>query len=738
MAERSDPRPSLRTLITLAVAVGFVSILLVGAYTSAVFSPNGDPTQTIQRGHPVPTAIKDGGPILDTTHGQQRSYHLPDKTIALTFDDGPDARWTPEVLAILRKHQVHATFFVLGKQVTKEPDIMRSMVREGHEIGIHTFTHPDLSQLAEWRRNIELSLTQLAIAGTTGKTTLLLREPYSSVASSIDDASWQVIQHSGRNGYLVVVSDNDSRDWAAPDVPTILRNATPDNDRGSVALWHDAGGNRSRTVAALDRFIPTMLARGYRFTTVSEGLNLALGQPDTAAGQVVGMAEASTSVVVRGTIVTWIVTLTGVSFRLLWLLFIAVGVLTVGRTLALFVFAGHHVRRRRRQEWSWGPPVVDPVSVVVPAFNEKEGIAAAVRSLAGGDYPTIEVIVVDDGSTDDTADLVEGLGLANVRVIRTPNSGKPSALNTGIQHASHDLIVMVDGDTVFERESIRSLVQPFGDSTVGAVAGNVKIGNRTTMVAQWQHIEYVIGFNLDRRMYDILHCMPTVPGAIGAFRKATLIDVGGVSDDTLAEDTDLTMAICRAGWHVVYEEKARARTEAPTTLGQLWKQRYRWSYGTMQAMWKHRAALLDRSSFGLIGLPMLAVFGIVLPLFAPLFDVLAIYGAVALNTTATAIAWFTMLGVQAVTAVLAFVLDKERLRPLWVLPLQQFMYRQTMYLVAIQSVITAFTGARLHWQKLRRTGLAVPAKPVAPAASQPVQIRPAAGQLPVHDTPCRD
>jgi cellulose synthase/poly-beta-1,6-N-acetylglucosamine synthase-like glycosyltransferase len=362
--------------------------------------------------------------------------------------------------------------------------------------------------------------------------------------------------------------------------------------------------------------------------------------------------------------------------------------------------------------------VTAPVSIVVPAYNEREGIAAAVWSLATSNHPGTEVVVVDDGSTDGTGDIVRGLRLPNVRLVQQPNRGKASALNAGVAAASHDLIVMVDGDTIFEPDSVGRLVQPFGDPRVGAVAGNVKVGNRRGMVARWQHIEYVIGFNLDRRLYDLLQCMATVPGAIGAFRRRALADVGGVSDDSLAEDTDLTIALARAGWRVVYEESARAWTEAPATLRQLWTQRYRWSYGTMQAMWKHRAAFVERGPsgrFGRLGLPFLALFQVVLPLLAPLIDVLAVYGLFFYDATQTAAAWLGMLLLQLLTAVVAFRLDRESLRPLWVLPLQQLVYRQLMYLVIIRSAMTAIAGLRLRWQKLRRTGV------VAAAAAPPMR-----------------
>ncbi|MEV6815417.1 glycosyltransferase [Micromonospora sp. NPDC051296] len=704
LGRRVVPPPSWTVFGVLCTVLA--GVLLVGAYANASFAPDRHQTQAGQ--HEVPTSVVTGGPIISTTGGQSRSYRLPPRTIVLTFDDGPDPVWTPEVLRVLAAHQVPATFFVVGSQVARHPDLVRELAAGGHELGVHTFTHPDLAALPGWRRRMEYTQTQLAVASAAGVRTSLIRFPYSSYAAAIDDQNWPVFTQAGDLGYLSVLNDTDSRDWALPGVDQIIANVTPPGYSGAVTLWHDAGGDRAQTVAALDRFIPLMKERGYRFVTVTGGLNLALAEAgidhQVSVGQPAGAGERG-----RGRMLIWAVQGADRTLGVLGWIFVAVGVLTVGRTVLLFVLAGRHARRRRAKDWAWGPPVTEPVSVIVPAYNEKEGIAAAVRSLAGGDHPGgIEVIVVDDGSTDGTPEIVEALGLPNVRVVRKPNGGKPSALNTGVALARHDLIVMVDGDTVFEPDSVRRLVQPFADPQVGAVAGNVKVGNRDSLIAKWQHIEYVIGFNLDRRLYETLRCMSTVPGAIGAFRRQALEYAGGMTDDTLAEDTDITMALGRAGWKVVYEETARAWTEAPTTLGQLWKQRYRWSYGTMQAMWKHRRSLLDRGASGRFTrrcLLFLSLFGVLLPLLAPVIDLLALYGLFFLDRTATVVAWLVMLGVQMLTAVVAFRLDREKLGVLWVLPLQQFAYRQLMYLVMIQSVVTALTGGRLGWQKLRRTGL---------------------------------
>jgi cellulose synthase/poly-beta-1,6-N-acetylglucosamine synthase-like glycosyltransferase len=396
-----------------------------------------------------------------------------------------------------------------------------------------------------------------------------------------------------------------------------------------------------------------------------------------------------------------------------------IGVLVFARFGLMLILSAVHARRVRRRGFSWGPPVTEPVSVLVPAYNEAKCITHTVNSLAQSDHP-IEVIVIDDGSSDGTARIVEDMCMPNVRVVRQLNAGKPAALNRGLANARHDIVVMMDGDTVFEPSTVRELVQPFGDPRVGAVAGNAKVGNKDSLIGAWQHIEYVMGFNLDRRMYDMLRCMPTIPGAVGAFRRTALERVGGMSDDTLAEDTDITMAMHRDGWRVVYAENARAWTEAPESVQQLWSQRYRWSYGTMQAIWKHRRAIIERGPsgrFGRIGLPLVSLFMVVAPLLAPLIDVFLLYRLVFGPTQKTVGAWLGVLAIQAVCAAYAFRLDRERMTHLISLPLQQLLYRQLMYVVLLQSWITALTGGRLRWQKLRRTGV-VEAAPGAVSVPQ--------------------
>jgi len=430
--------------------------------------------------------------------------------------------------------------------------------------------------------------------------------------------------------------------------------------------------------------------------------------PATAAGSGLQAAhhKATGTTLYEGKALIWAVAVAEWTVPALSAGLVVVGVAVMGRFAMMLVLARRHHKQRTGRRFSWGPPVTRPVSVIVPAYNEKECIAATLTSLARSTHP-IEIIVVDDGSTDGTADIAESLGLPGVRVIRQENAGKPAALNNGVRHARNDIVVMMDGDTVFEPDTVRHLVQPFADPAVGAVAGNAKVGNRTTLIGAWQHIEYVMGFNLDRRMYDLLRCMPTIPGAIGAFRREAVLQAGGMSEDTLAEDTDITIALHRAGWRVVYQEHARAWTEAPGSLKQLWSQRYRWSYGTMQALWKHRGSLTDRGPsgrFGRVGLPLVVLFQVVTPVFAPLIDVFTIYSMLFIDFRAALLAWLAVLGVQLLCAAYAFRLDREKYRYLLMMPLQQLAYRQMMYLVLIHSCITALTGGRLRWQKLKRTG----------------------------------
>ncbi|WP_370614917.1 bifunctional polysaccharide deacetylase/glycosyltransferase family 2 protein [Mumia sp. Pv 4-285] len=707
-----DVRPRAHWVLLAVLLPTLMAALLVQGYARHMFGTAADgAVKPSGETATVPAAVPSGGPVIDARGDEVRTLAPEPRTLSLTFDDGPDPRWTPKVLDVLAKHHVHATFFTVGTQMADHPRLTRRILDEGHEIGMHTFSHADLGQVGDWRRGLELRESQLVLNGATGTTSSLLRPPYSSTPDAVDDTQWRALKAVGDAGYVSVLSTLDSEDWRRPGVDAIVANATPPSDAGEILLMHDAGGDRSQTVAALDRLLPQLEQSGITVGTVGETTRLTGATGDATASQTL----QGRTLLLAFTASTWIL-------RILTVMLLAAGALAVGRSLLLVVAARRH---RRRSPQRWGPiptpAQCPPVTVVVPAYNESAGIEAAVRSLVASDVQ-VEIVVVDDGSTDDTADIVERLGLPGVRLIRQQNAGKPAALNTGIAAASHEIVVMVDGDTVFEPSTIRHLVVPFRDPEVGAVSGNAKVANRTGLLGRWQHIEYVVGFNLDRRLFDLAECMPTVPGAVGAFRRGALLAVGGVSDETLAEDTDLTMGLLRAGWRVVYQEDARAWTEAPATLDALWRQRYRWCYGTLQAMWKHRRAFVQRGRagrFGRRGLTYLTLFQVLLPLLAPIVDVFAIYGLIFLDPLNVIGLWLAFLGLQLATSVYAFRLDGERLAPLWTLALQQVVYRQLMYLVVIQSVWTSVAGLRLRWQRMERYGTLR-----ATAAGPPVEVVP--------------
>jgi cellulose synthase/poly-beta-1,6-N-acetylglucosamine synthase-like glycosyltransferase/peptidoglycan/xylan/chitin deacetylase (PgdA/CDA1 family) len=668
-------------LLLLLFAQGVAEHLTGGSGTPA---PKGD--AVLQPGHAIFVANGDRLVPRDASPGRR---------IALTFDDGPDPTWTPRIAALLVKLHVPATFFVVGDHVVRYSGIVSQLVRDGFEVGNHTFTHSDLAGLATWQRDLQISLTDTALAGAGGIVPRFVRPPYSATAAAVDVADQRAYAAVSRRGYLIALSNFDAEDWRRPGVRRIVRNATPPGKRGGVILLHDGGGNRSQTLAALRRLVPQLRHRGFRFVPLSAMARLSRVEADLPATSYEHL---------RGQLLIAALTAARWATDVLAFLLIPIAVLAVLRALVLVAFARRHALEYRGVER--GEELLPPVSIVVPAFNEAMVIESAVRSLAASDYPEVEVIVVDDGSTDGTGAIVEGLGLQRVRLLPEDNRGKPAALNTGISAAHHELIVTVDADTIFESGTLRRLVQPFRDERVGAVSGNTKVGNRQGMLGRWQHIDYVMGFNLDRRLYDVLQCMPTVPGAIGAFRRSALDEVGRFSGATLAEDTDITIALGRAGWRVVYAEDARAFTEAPSTLTALWRQRYRWSYGTMQAVWKHRHAVFERGEgrIGRIGIPYLLFFQVLLPLLAPLIDVFTIYGLVFLNPVVTLSYWLGFNVVALALGIYAFRLDREPLRPLWAMPLQQFVYRQLMYLVVIQSVISAARGVRLRWQHVERTG----------------------------------
>ena len=637
-----------------------------------------------------------GERYLDLPAGVQlRETALRQGTVAVTFDDGPDPRWTPRILEILREYHARATFFVIGSVAAQYPDLLRRMYAEGHEVANHTYTHAaDLEHASDWRFGFELSMTQRVIEAATGHSATLFRYPYSDSLSDPDPGQDNLsLLKVAQQGYQIVGSGADTRDWTRPGPALIVSRALSAPD-GQTILLHDGGGDRSQTVAALPGILDGLQARGLEIVPVGE----AIGESPTAAMPPVSQPNLLLDSLTLGTI--WTV-YHGSSF---W--FAAVNIvvfLAFARVLFLGGFALLHwaLGGRPRANAYRGP-----VTVLVPAHNEEKVIGRTLQALISSDYPGLEIIVVDDGSDDRTAFIASAFARQGVRVIQRPHAGKAQALRVGFGAASHPIIVALDADTVFGRRTVRRLVEPFGDPRVGAVAGNPKVGNRSTLLTRFQVLEYVLTLNLERRVYSMLNCVPVVPGAVGAWRGAAVARVGGFPTDTLAEDTDVTLALGRAGYRVRYVPGAVAYTEAPETLRQLSRQRNRWAFGMLQSLWKHRAATLNprAGALGLVAIPGLWVAQIVFPIMAPTIDLGLVLSPL--------FAWGPQLLLEVVAYNVALLLvclwalaiDGESVALVLLVPVQNLFYRQFMYVVALKAVLRALKGIRVGWTRVTRLG----------------------------------
>lgn len=639
--------------------------------------------------------------------------------IALTFDDGPDAQWTPRILEILKREHVPATFFIIGQNGQTDPQLVKRIVAEGHDIGNHSFTHPNMGEIPGRVVDLELNATQRLIESLTGRSTRLFRAPYFGDAEPTTPDEVEPAARAERLGYVTVGLHVDPDDWARPGADSIVKRTIegvtdPDPDyRGQIVLLHDGGGDRSQTVEALPRVIHELRARGYGFMTVSEMAGLTRDQampPIKSDSSLFARADAVTfyAVSISGWLLRWVFVI-GIVLGLSRIIFI--GALALAQRL----------RARKRELNHAGSDYRPFVSVIVPAYNEERVIAKTVGSLLASDYPNFEIIVVDDGSSDRTSDVArEAFGCEpRVRLFAKENGGKAEALNFGLRRAKGEIIVALDADTVFPPGTVGALVRRFADPQTGAVAGNAKVGNRINVVTRWQALEYVTAQNLDRRAFASLNCITVVPGAVGAWRRDLLEKAGGFTSDTLAEDQDLTLKVRRLGYNIGYEEDAIAWTEAPDTLGGLAKQRFRWSFGTLQCMWKHRGALFNPryGALGFVAMPNVWIFQILFPLISPVMDLMFVWslisaglerlehpGEYAITNLGQVMFYYALfLAVDWLAAAFAFLLEKrEQWRLLWWLFPQRFCYRQVMYYVMVKSALTALRGVIVGWGKLER------------------------------------
>lgn len=673
---------------------------------------------------------KDSGVITDQkivtlpTPYRLGQYGAAVKKVAITFDDGPDPTWTPLILDELKKKNVTGTFFMIGLQAQKNRGLVERAYNEGNEIGNHTFTHPDISNVARGYMRVELNLTERLFAGLIGAKTAMFRPPYS--IDQEPDTADQVrpLEIAQQMGYITIgdkIDPNDWRDNPRQSAEQITADVVNQLGRGNIILLHDGGGDRSQTVRAIPMIVDALRARGYQIVPVSELLGKTRDQvmPRIAGSERFWAQVDGLGFLIFGIIEAFIVAVFFVGDVLMTGRLVGVG------TLAIF----DRFRRRKQDDIAGASGYTPAVAVLVPAYNEEKVIERTVQAVLDSDYRNLHVIVIDDGSADRTYEVARQsfkreIAEGRVTVLTQTNGGKAHALNFGLQHVKEEIFVGIDADTIIAPDAISYLVPNFLDPKVGAIAGNAKVGNKVGLWTRWQALEYITSQNFERRALNTFSAVSVVPGAIGAWRTHAVRELGGYHTDTVAEDADLTMALLQAGYKVEYEDRAIAYTEAPTNASGLMRQRFRWSFGILQAVYKHRKATVREGALGWIAIPNIIVFQILLPLVSPFIDIMFAVGALKYllwdkqfhpDTADPAsfqklILYFVLfLVIDFIASVIAFSLERPRpgtRRDWWLLGhvwLQRFAYRQLFSVVLIKTLKRAIEGGRFNWDKLERT-----------------------------------
>lgn len=619
--------------------------------------------------------------------------------VVLSFDDGPDPAWTPLILDILKNEGVRAVFFVVGSRAVENPELIRRILAEGHEIGNHSYSHSDLAEATEAWTAFELNANQRILEGIAGISTLLFRPPYHAETYPQSFEEFLTYLRAQQLGYLSVSESTDSEDWNASTPEEILERVKKNRHDGNIILLHDGGGDRSATVAALPQIIRYLRYRGDRLVSLQTLFNLpreALMPPippdDTANSRVVAQTGLK---------------LVGRIEEFTWAFMVGITLLLLLRTGVIVTLA---IRYRRLEKQQPNEPTFrEPVSVLIAAYNESKVIASTLRSVLASDYPgELELIVVNDGSTDDTAAIVAGLAAqdSRIRLISQDNRGKAHALDRALAAARYETIVMLDADTQFQPETIRFLVAPLAQPEVGAVCGHIRVGNLTSLIARFQALEYICGFNLDRRAYARWNAITVAPGASSAFKKSAIKRAGGIVADTLAEDTDLTLHLHRTPYRIRYASGAIAHTEAPDNVRALVRQRIRWAFGTLQCLWKHRDLLcsLKRPGLGFFSLPSVWFCHIFLVALVPFIDAMLLVSismGSGLSVAGYAIFFFAL---EWTLALFGCYLEGEPLRTsLWIFPMR-IVYRPILCLSIWLAIVRALRGAWYGWGKVDRKG----------------------------------
>ena len=613
--------------------------------------------------------------------------------VAITFDDGPSPQWTPKILDILKTANVKAAFFLVGANAERYPALVRRIVEEGHEIGNHTYYHPNLALCWPEHIRLELNATQLLLETITGRATTLFRPPYAADTQPAQLSELTPLQIAQDLNYLVVLENIDPQDWAKPGADLILQRVKQQRRDGSIILLHDAGGDRSQTVEALPRILDWLHTRGDSVVPLSTLLGTtrdAVMPPLQQGGQSLTRFVSSTGFRIYHGIEEF-----------LWAFMIVATALVVIRTL-IVIWLAYRFRRGPKANFA------ERISVVMAAYNEGKVIAETLRTLLLTDYKgEIEVVVVDDGSRDETAAEIERVAHVDprVRLLQQENQGKARALQRGLAAVHHGIVVFIDADTQCQHDTLLQLLEPFADERIGAVSGHAKVGNLRTFIARCQALEYTCGFNLDRRAYNRWNCVTVVPGAISAIRKDAIDQAGGLSLQTLAEDTDLTLSLHKHRQRIVYVPGAIAWTEAPESVRTLARQRFRWAYGTLQCLWKHRDMVFNWNyrALGWFSLPSIWFFQIVLVAVTPMVDLFLLASLPFGAWLAVMPFVITFLSMDVILATLACILEREPILRAWRILPMRLIYRPMLSYCIWKAIFRAVKGAWVSWGKLERT-----------------------------------
>jgi cellulose synthase/poly-beta-1,6-N-acetylglucosamine synthase-like glycosyltransferase/peptidoglycan/xylan/chitin deacetylase (PgdA/CDA1 family)/spore germination protein YaaH len=625
--------------------------------------------------------------------------------VALTFDDGPDPKWTPKILQILKEKKAPAAFFVLGIQAQHFPDLLERIAKEGHEIGNHSYSHQNLAETGDPEIELELNATTRLIEAITDRSTAYFRPPYNSDGTPAQPDELRALRVARDLGYLTVTQSIDPDDWERPGAEALLRRVKSQRAAGgSVILLHDAGGDRSQTVAALPAIIDYLRERGDIIVPLSEIIDL---PRDTVMPPLREEDQPLSTRYVYGGF-----TFLRILETTVWTLLVVVTLLALLRVLFNLCCALLEKKRTRLQASVPVTPFYPPLSVLLAAYNEERVIASTIGHLLDAEYPyALEIVVVDDGSTDGTAAVVEGIALKEprVRFFRQPNGGKPSALRKALAEATHDTIVMIDADTMVSHDGLRELVAPLADPAVGAVSGYIRVGNTKGWLGKFQDLEYAIAFEIDRRAQDYLGCIVVAPGALSAFRGEALKEAGPITNDTLAEDTDLTLQLHRLGWKVVFAPAATADTEAPESVKALLSQRFRWAFGTLQCLWKHGDRTFAPGSgwVGWFALPSIWVFQMGVVAITPVLDLVVLWSLWLGRGIAIWPYFLASLLLDAALAVAALALARRKLRDAWLSVPMRLLYRPLLGYVVWKCILKALGGSWVRWSKLERTAAAI-------------------------------